>query len=82
MLSGDPHVAKGVDHANEQVLLLCVRKKLHIPLTAVVADHGKTGSVVFAAVVIQNLGEASVHLVGLSWPCNEPMAWLLCGATS
>ena len=61
-----------MDHANEQVLLFGVGKELHIPLTAVVADHCKAGCGVFRSVIVQDFGESPIHLVGFSRLCGEP----------
>lgn len=63
---GNPHVAEGVDHANEQILLLGIGEEFDVSMTAMVADHGEAGCGVFSAVVVQNLGKAPVHLVGVS----------------
>lgn len=63
---GDAHISKGVDHANEEILLFRIREELYIPLTAVVTDHGKAGNIVFAAVIVHHFGEAPVYLVGFS----------------
>ena len=53
----DPHVAKGVDHANQQILLLGIGEELNIPLTAVVADHSKASCGVFRTVIVKHLGD-------------------------
>ena len=71
---GDAHISKGMDHANEEILLFRIREELYIPLTAVVTDHGKAGYIVFAAVVVYHFGEAPVHLVGFSRLGREPAA--------
>ena len=42
-------MSKGVNDANEEILLFCIGEELYIPLTAVVTDHGKAGSIVFTA---------------------------------
>lgn len=55
---GDSHIGEAVDHANKQILLSGIGKEFHIPLTAVVADHGKTGRLIFTAVIIHHIGEA------------------------
>ena len=52
---GNPHIAKGMDHANKQILLLGIGKELHIPLTAVVADHSKASGGVLRPVIVQNM---------------------------
>ena len=70
---GDAHAGKAVDHADEQVLLLGIGEELHIPLATVVADHGEAGSSVLAAVVVHHIGEAPVHLKGLSRLRSEPL---------
>lgn len=70
---GDTHAGKAVDHADEQVLLLGIGEELHIPLPAVVADHGEAGDLIFAAVIVCYPGEASVHLKGLSGLRSEPL---------
>ena len=62
----DTHIAKGVDHTDEEILLFCVGEELNIPLTTMVAHHGEAGSGVFRSVVVQNLSKAPVHLVGFS----------------
>ena len=69
---GDTHISKGVNDANEEILLFCTGEELYIPLTAVVTDHGKAGSIVFTAVIVHHLGEAPVHLVGFSRLRGEP----------
>ena len=71
-VSRDPHVGKAVDHADEQVLLLGIGKEFYIPLTAVVADRGKAGHLIFAAIIVHHLGEAPIHLEGFSVLCSEP----------
>ena len=68
--SGHPHVLKGVDHPNEQVFLLGVRKKLNVALAAVVADHSEACCTVCVSVVVQHICEAPVHLVGLTRRCD------------
>ena len=45
-------MSKGVNDANEEILLFCIGEELYIPLTAVVTDHGKAGSIVFTAVIV------------------------------
>ena len=60
------HVAEGVDHTNEQIFLLCVWEELHIPLSAVVANHSEAGGIVLASVISLYFREASVHLKRLS----------------
>jgi hypothetical protein len=69
---GNPHVAKGVNHANEQVFLFGIGEELYVPLATVVTDHGEAGCGVFCPVIVQNLSKAPVHLVSVSWFCSEP----------
>lgn len=63
---GDAHVPEPVEHTNKQVFLLGVGEKLHILLTAVVADHSKAGNEVFFSGIRTDLGKAPVHLVCLA----------------
>ncbi len=65
-ISGDTHILKSVDHPNKQVFLFGIRKEFNITLSAMVADHGKAGHAVDVSVVIQHIGKAPVHLVGLT----------------
>lgn len=57
-------------YPNRQVFLSGVGKEFQIPLAAMVADHGKTGNAVSLPVVIQNIGESPVHLVGFAGLCG------------
>lgn len=68
-----------MDHADEQIFLLCVGKELHIPLATVVADHGKAGHLVLAAVVVCHPGKAPVHLEGFSRLRSETAAAVALG---
>ena len=77
---GDAHAGEAVDHADEEVLLLGIGKELHIPLPAMVTDHGEAGSSVLAAVVVHHIGEAPVHLEGFSWLRGEPTATAALGS--
>lgn len=63
-----------MDHPNKQVFLPGVGEELNIPLAAVVTDHGKAGNAVGLTVVIQNIREAPVHLVGFTGLCDVPAA--------
>ena len=71
---GDAHVGEAVDHADEEVLLLCIGEELHIPLPTMMTDHGEAGSSILAAVVVHHIGEAPVHLEGFSRLRGEPAA--------
>ena len=68
----DPHIFKGMKHTDEQVFLLGVRKELHIPLSAMVADHCKARCIVCSANIIMDLGKTPVHLVNLARPSVIP----------
>lgn len=61
---GNPHIAKGVDHANEEILLFRIGDELDRALTAVEAYHGEADCGVFCSVIVQNFCEASVQLAG------------------
>ena len=63
-----------MDHANEQILLFGIGKELHISLTAMVTNHGEAGRGIFRSVIVQNLSETPVHLIGFSWLGCEPAA--------
>ena len=63
-----------MDHPNKQVFLPGIGEELNIPLAAVVADHGKAGNAVGLTVVIQNIRESPVHLVGFTGLCDVPAA--------
>ena len=63
-----------MDHANEQILLFGIGKELHISLTAMVTNHGEAGRGIFRSVIVQNLSETPVHLVGFSRLGGEPTA--------
>ena len=63
---GDPHEIKSMDHSDEQVLLFCVGKEFHIPLAAVMANHGKAGAPVTASIHTVRLDKSPVHLVGFA----------------
>ena len=66
------HVAKSVDHPNEQIFLLCIGEELYIPLPAVVANHSKAGSAVFTSIISLYLRKAPVHLKCLSGTGRVP----------
>ena len=51
-----------------------IGEELNIPLATVVADHGKAGNAVGLTVVIQNIRESPVHLVGFTGLCDVPAA--------
>ena len=68
----DAHVPEPVEHTNEQVFLLGVGEELHIPLTAVVADHSKAGNRVFFSGERLDLGKAPVHLERVSGAGGVP----------
>ena len=74
------HIAESVKHPNEQILLLGIGEELYVLLTAVVADHGKAGHAVLAAVVVNNFGEPPIRLVDFSRFCckTAPTAALRC----
>ena len=55
-----------MDHANEQVLLLGVSKKLDIHFATMMADHCKACYTELIAIWIDDPGEAPVHLVCFS----------------
>ena len=59
-----------MDHANEQILLPGIGEELNVTLPAMVADHGKACCAVDLPVVVQNICEAPVHLVGLAGICG------------
>lgn len=63
---GHAHIAKSVQHSNEQVFLLGIREEFNIPVAAVVADHGEAGYRIFCPGRIHNLCESPVHLVGIA----------------
>ena len=73
-IARDPHVAESVDHPDEQVFLLGIREELNVPLSAMMADHCKACSLKLPAAVVQNFGEAPIHLEGLSRFRGEPPA--------
>lgn len=52
------------------LFLLCIWKKLHISLAAVVANHRKTGHLVFCSIRIQNLCKAPIHLECFTRPSH------------
>ena len=60
------HALKRVDHTDKEILLLGVGKELHIPLTAMMADHGKAGSPVGCSGILFYIDESPVHLEGFS----------------
>ena len=60
------HVLKCVEHPDEQVFLLGVWEKLHISLSACVADHGETGNLVGRSASGFNSDKVPVHLVTLA----------------
>jgi hypothetical protein len=64
--SGNPHIRKGMEHADKEVFLLGIRKELHVPLSAVVADHGEAGDPVNRSLVSFYMDESPVHLVGFT----------------
>ena len=68
----DAHVPEPVEHTNEQIFLLGVGEELHIPLTAVVADHSKAGNRVFFSGERLDLGKAPVHLERVSGAGGVP----------
>ena len=55
-----------MDHTNEQVLLLGVRKELHIPLSTVMADHCKARCLIRLPDIRFHIHKAPIHLIGLS----------------
>ena len=59
-----------MDHPNKQVFLPGVGEELNIPLAAMVTDHGKTGNAVGLSILIQNIRESPVHLVGFTGLCD------------
>ena len=61
---------ESVDHPNKQVFRPGVGEELNISLAAMVADHGKAGNAVGLTVVIQNIREFPVHLVGFTGLCD------------
>ena len=81
-VSGDTHVAKGMDHPDKQVLLFCIREKFDVLLPAVMTDHRKTGHCVFRPIIVQDFGEAPIHLIGISWFRCKSFTTIACGATS
>ena len=69
---GDTHVAKGMDHANEQILLFGIGEELNIPLTAVVADHSEAGCGIFCSVIVQYLTAfRDVDMVACYYPAGN-----------
>lgn len=63
----NPRVLESVDHPNKQIFLLDVGEEFfNIPLAAVVTDSGKAGNAAGLPVVIQNIRESPVHLVGFT----------------
>lgn len=67
---GNSHILKSVNHSNKQIFLLCIWKKLHISLAAVVANHRKAGHLVFCSIRIQNLCKAPIHLECFTRPSH------------
>ena len=63
-----------MNHANERILLFSIGEELNIPLTAMLADHCEASCGVCRSVIVQNLGETPVHLVGFSRLGGEPTA--------
>ena len=59
---GNAHIGKTMDHSDEQIFLSGIGEELHIPLTAVMADHGEAGHLVLTAVIVHHIGEPPVHL--------------------
>ena len=55
-------IDKRMDHSDEEVFLLSVRKELHIPLAAVMADHGKAGNLIRATHTVHDFHKSPVHL--------------------
>ena len=53
-------------HSNEQILLLGVWEKLHVALSAGMADHGKAGDLVGRSVSGFDGYESPVHLVAFT----------------
>ena len=70
-----------MDHPNKQVFLSGVGEEFQIPLATVVADHGKTGNAVVLPVVIQDIGESPVHLVGFAGVCGVPATTVSLGSS-
>ena len=68
-ISGDPHICKGMQHADEEVFLLGIREEFNIPLPAMVSDHGKACNPVGSPLVSLNLYKSPVHLEGFTWAC-------------
>ena len=64
------HVLKGVDHTDEEVFLPRVGKELHIPLSAMMADHSKAGDPVDSPLAVHHLREAPIHLESFSRLCH------------
>lgn len=64
----DSHAQEAVDHADEQILLFCIREEFYETLPTVMADHRKAGSPVRTAVPLLDGDEPPVHLVTLTRP--------------
>ena len=62
----NPHVQKCVGHANKQIFLLCIRKKLNVALSAVMTDYRKTSGLENCSINALYVYEPPVHLVCLA----------------
>jgi hypothetical protein len=58
-----------MEHADKEVFLLGIREEFHIPLPAVMADHGKACDPVDSPLVSLNLNKSPIHLEGFTWAC-------------
>ena len=61
-----------MDHPNKQVFLPGIGEELNMPLSAMVANHSKAGNAVGPTIVIQNIRESPVRLVGFTGLCDVP----------
>ena len=68
------HILECVNHSDEQVFLLCIRKELYVFHSTVMTDHGKACRLIFKSRIIADFCKSPVHLESLAWSCEVSQA--------